>query len=425
MSNRDPFIEQEAEYVGPKTTTAEGNDSLFDGAYDLDDDSSEFEFDSDQPADWEPPVTPNPTNQRTFAGHRDAPQAPKRAAKRNEATTTVSVSSTALSGTSVPIVQAEHTPNTTSTPEPRHTAPARRKSPETSELETAPKKGVRGFLRSLFGGKEDINDQELRAIQRSLSGTVNVAVINRKGGVGKTLTTALTGMTLATHRGDRVIAVDASPEGGELCDRVEREQAGSVRSLLSQIDAVSRYSHVRTHTSQDVSGLEILGSDPEAVGEPPLTGDEYRRLMKTLRSYYSLIVTDCAQGLTNPIMEAVLDEADVLMLVSEGADGMRSATWVASQLADEDGQFGGRYAHLVDDMIVVITQRSPKTNVDVGKVEDFFNTFARKVVRLPYDQALEGGRAFTLDEVSPQTREAGMSIAAGIARSIGFQEGGR
>ena len=47
-----------------------------------------------------------------------------------------------------------------------------------------------------------------------------VAVLSLKGGVGKTTVTVGLGATLASLRGDRVIAVDANPDRGTLSDKV-------------------------------------------------------------------------------------------------------------------------------------------------------------------------------------------------------------
>ncbi len=425
MTNRDPFAEEEVEFSGPKKAT---ESEPFEDAYTFDENDSgpDYTFASDdEPDDWAPPVAPAASATRQYAGG-DTPTRPTRPAHAK--TTAPSAVITLPDKTFIP-QEAETTQNTpeasvdveedTTQPSPR-----RRPAPDMTQ---ATNKSLKDRLLALFRGRPaDPDDDEMRAITRKLHGTVNIAFINRKGGVGKTLTTTLTGQTLATHRrGDRVIAIDASPEGGELCDRVEREQFGSMRSLHTQLDTVSRYSHIRSHTSLDPSGLEVLGSDPDAVGEPPLTGDEYRSIVNTLRDHYSVILTDCAQGLSNSVMEAVLEETDILVVVSEGADGMRSATWVASQLADPEGLFQGRFAHLVDDMIVVVTQRSARTNVDTDKVAEHFETFARRVIQLPYDQTLEGGRPFSLDEVESSTRQAGLDIAAAITTSSGFLDGGR
>lgn len=423
MTNRDPFAEEEVEFAGPKKTD---DAEPFDDAYtfDEDDDGPDFAFgNDDDPDDWAPPVTPAASATRQFTGGK-APSQPTRPARTKTAAATGVI--TLPDETFVPQTSAPVKKTPAETPE-EHTTPSSPRRRPAPDMPQTTNRSLKDRLLALFRGRPaDPGDEEMRAITRKLTGTVNVAFVNRKGGVGKTLTTTLTGQTLATHRrGDRVIAIDASPEGGELCDRVEREQFGSMRSLHNQLDTVSRYSHIRSHTSLDPSGLEVLGSDPDAVGEPPLTGDEHRAIVGTLRDHYSVILTDCAQGLSSSVMEAVLEETDILVVVSEGADGMRSATWVASQLADPQGLFKGRFSHLVDDMIVVVTQRSARTNVDTDKVAEHFETFARRVIQLPYDQTLEGGRPFSLDEVESTTRQAGLDIAAAITTSAGFVDGGR
>ena len=411
----DPFAEGEVEYTGPEKAGDTADDDVFNVAYNLDENSDDdpFAFDDDpadnDPEQWMPPVTPSGDAQRDYSGaDSGAGMEPRPAAHRP--------------------TQPTPTPRQVTIPTREDPTGARHSDRNAPGLPTRTRRSLLDRVKALFvGNRSGQSDEDMAVLRQPSKGTVNIVFVNRKGGVGKTVTTTLAGMVLAQARNDRVIAIDASPEGGELGDRVHREQDGSVRSLLAriQVGEGKRYSHVRTHTSQDQTGLEILGSDPNAIGEPDLTGDEYRQLMGVLRNNYSVILTDCAQGLGGSLMEAVLDEADVLVLVSEGADGMRSATWVASQLDADEGRFGGKYAHLVDDMIVVVTQRSPKTNVNMDAVVEFFQTMARSVVVLPYDQALEGGRTFTLEELSADTRDAGMNIAMGIVTSRGFQNGGR
>ena len=355
---KDPWAEEEINYVGSNKDTL-GSSKRPVGPYNLDDDTdTDFDFD-DEPDDWAPPVTPEASANRRSSATAYDEIIPDRPAKLTGGTYTLDLSAITTPSPQPAPVQKPHVQKPVAQPQRR----------EFPTIEDKPNRSLKDrLLRFLRGNQQTQADEDMRSLQRSLNGTINVVFVNRKGGVGKTLTTTLAGMTLADSRRDRVIAIDASPEGGELCDRVEREQGGSVRSLLEQLDTVSRYSHIRTHTSQDVTSLEVLGSDPNAVGEPDLTADEYRAMMQVLRSYYPIILTDCAQGLNTPVMEAVLDEADVLILVSEGADGMRSATWVASQLADSNGLYEGKYAELVDDMIVVVTQRSARSNIDMHKV---------------------------------------------------------
>src|SRR5262249_33079725 len=61
-----------------------------------------------------------------------------------------------------------------------------------------------------------------------------VAVMSLKGGVGKTTAAVGLGSTLASMRGDRVIAVDGNPDRGTLSDKVRLETPATIRDLLNE-----------------------------------------------------------------------------------------------------------------------------------------------------------------------------------------------
>src|SRR6202008_2633169 len=104
-------------------------------------------------------------------------------------------------------------------------------------------------------------DLVLRARTPVAAGHHRVAVMSLKGGVGKTTTAVGLGSTLASLRGDRVIAMDANPDRGTLSDKVRLETSATVRDLLNERAQVIRYADVRAFTSQASSRLEILASD--------------------------------------------------------------------------------------------------------------------------------------------------------------------
>lgn len=66
------------------------------------------------------------------------------------------------------------------------------------------------------------------------SGHHRIAVMSLKGGVGKTTTTVALGNTLASLRGDRVIAIDANPDRGTLGIKVKSETAATIRTMLAE-----------------------------------------------------------------------------------------------------------------------------------------------------------------------------------------------
>src|ERR1700738_1683072 len=69
-------------------------------------------------------------------------------------------------------------------------------------------------------------------INRPLRDCYRIAVLSLKGGVGKTTIAATLGSTLASIRGDRVIAVDANPDRGTLSQKIPLQTASTVGQLL-------------------------------------------------------------------------------------------------------------------------------------------------------------------------------------------------
>ena len=146
-----------------------------------------------------------------------------------------------------------------------------------------PSGGWRRVVFSLSGGRvamgpspEELRRRELVArVKTPIAGCRKVAFISRKGGVGKTSTCLLVGHTFATHRGDRVIALDGNPDAGTLGHRVRRETTANLTSLLA--DAAQDRA-VRGHPR-----LHLAGAEPargRRVGRRPAdhAGDRRERV---------------------------------------------------------------------------------------------------------------------------------------------------
>ena len=69
-------------------------------------------------------------------------------------------------------------------------------------------------------------------LRTPIDGSRRVVVMSRKGGVGKTTITLALGSTFALLRGDRVIAVDANPDAGNLAHRVAPPHDRTVTDVL-------------------------------------------------------------------------------------------------------------------------------------------------------------------------------------------------
>lgn len=250
-----------------------------------------------------------------------------------------------------------------------------------------------------------------RARTPVLGGHHRAAVMSLKGGVGKTTTTVGLGSTLASLRGDRVVAVDANPDRGTLSDKVRLETAATVRDLLGERAQVQRYADVRAFTSQTLSRLEVLASDRDPAASEAFSDEEYRAVATVLEHYYSICLTDCGTGLLHSAMSGVLGLANQIILVSSpSVDGARSASATLDWLAAHE------YGDLVRGAVVVLSTVRPKSKstVDIDRLEQHFANRCRAVVRVPYDPHLEEGAEVDLERLRPETRDAYLTLAATV-----------
>ena len=244
-----------------------------------------------------------------------------------------------------------------------------------------------------------------------------VAVLSLKGGVGKTTTAVGLGATLATLRGDRVIAVDANPDRGTLSDKVRLETAATVRDLLNERDQIRRYADVRAFTSQASSRLEVLASDRDPGVSVAFGAEDYCDATRVLESFYSICITDCGTGLLHSAMAGVLQLADQIVLVSSpSVDGARSAS------ATLDWLEAHGCGDLVRNGVVVLSAIRPKSKsmVDLDRLEHHFASRCRAVARIPYDPHLEEGAEVELELLHGSTADAYLSLAAIVGDGLAW-----
>ncbi|MGW6657558.1 AAA family ATPase [Rhodococcus sp. NPDC055024] len=268
---------------------------------------------------------------------------------------------------------------------------------------------------NLGNGAKDQHVVELtRQINQPLQGCYKVAVLSLKGGVGKTTTTATLGSMFASIRGDRVVAVDANPDRGTLSQKIPLETPATVRNLLRDENSIEKYSDVRGYTSQNQHRLEVLASDSDPAVSEAFSGVDYTRTVDMLEKFYSIVLTDCGTGLMHSAMQAILEGADSLIVVSSGSvDGARSASATLDWL-DAHG-----YSRLVTTSVAVINAVRPRSGkVDLPRVVEHFEQRCRAVRLIPFDPHLEEGAEIDLDRLRPNTREAVLELAAVVAQDF-------
>jgi MinD-like ATPase involved in chromosome partitioning or flagellar assembly len=303
-------------------------------------------------------------------------------------------------------------------PPPRETAESLTTDSLLHGKRPSPSTGWRRTLYRASGGIIRVGESAANLRRRDLINRVRtpvagghhrVAVMSLKGGVGKTTTAVGLGSTLASLRGDRVIAMDANPDRGTLSDKVRLETSATVRDLLNERAQVTRYADVRAFTSQAPSRLEILASDRDPGVSVAFSADDYRAVSRVLEHYYSISITDCGTGLLHSAMAGILELADHIVLVSSpSVDGARSAS------ATLDWLEAHGYEDLVRNGVVVLSTIRPrsKSTVDLDRLEQHFAARCRAVVRIPYDPHLEEGAEVELDMLGSETADAYLQLAA-------------
>ncbi|QCQ15745.1 MinD/ParA family ATP-binding protein [Microbacterium sp. RG1] len=255
--------------------------------------------------------------------------------------------------------------------------------------------------------------RERRALDERIAAPLDggarfVAVLSRKGGVGKTTVTALLGMALADARDDRVIALDANPDRGTLAERVGRPSGKTVRDLATHAAPIHGFNEISAIVARDDTRLDVLASDTDPHVSEAFDDADYREVAALAAHYYSIVLTDTGTGIVHSVMDATLEAADSLVIVSglsvdEARLASETLTWLETN----------GYTALARSAVVVLNASRPGAPlVRLDELEEHFRSRVRQVVRVPYDARIATGSAISFRDLQPATRAAARQLAA-------------
>ena len=249
-----------------------------------------------------------------------------------------------------------------------------------------------------------------RRLRTPIRGSRRVVVLSRKGGVGKTTITLALGSTFAMLRGDRVVAVDANPDAGNLAHRVAPPHDRTITDVLRDLDDITSYAALRGYTSQALeSRLEVLASDDDPRIGMALVRDDYHRLVDLLDHFYNLILLDTGTGILDSANQGLLTEADqVVLVVRAGLDGGRAGALTLDWM-DQHG-----FEDLVARTVVVVNAER-RGSEPPELMRRHFEKRCARVVTVPWDDALEPGALTDMSSLHRRTRDALVDIAAAVA----------
>jgi putative peptide zinc metalloprotease protein len=141
--------------------------------------------------------------------------------------------------------------------------------------------------------------------------------------------------------------------------------------------------------------------------------------------HYNLTCMDTGTGILESATRGILELADQVVLVM--APSLDSARTAASTLdwLEQNG-----HSDLVGESVAVINALGRESSegglleegflnrnglVEIDRIEQHFRKRCRAVLRVPWDEQLDAGAETALSDLSPQTRDAYLEVAAVVA----------
>ena len=164
-----------------------------------------------------------------------------------------------------------------------------------------------------------------------------IAIVNLKGGVGKTVTAVNVAAILATEYGQRVLLIDADPQANATQSLLPPGEYDTLARLLAMPDAY--YGALLYHSS--IRGLDVLPADDELrnLDVDLLQGERPNlRAIRDLRDAmeegdaYDCIVIDCPPALSPACAAAIAASTDVVILIKVDAYSVRGMNELTAQI---------------------------------------------------------------------------------------------
>lgn len=285
--------------------------------------------------------------------------------------------------------------------------------------------GWRGLARS-FGIVVKPSAAERRraawtaVVSRQWAGCRTIAIANGKGGVGKTMTTAMLSAVYAREGGGNVLAWDNNDTRGTLGWRTEQgmydttlrdllPEASRLVELGAGVSDITRFVH---HQATD--RYDVLRSNPELLAtDQRIASAEFDLLMQVVARFYRLVVFDSGNDESAERWLRMVDNSYQLVIPTLATpESAESAALLLDALRRRDD----RSSILAARAVVIVTQSEPAPAV-ARQIADGFRDHVRAVHIIPFDPALKAG-PLRFDELRPRTRDAWFAAAAATAEGL-------
>jgi MinD-like ATPase involved in chromosome partitioning or flagellar assembly len=264
--------------------------------------------------------------------------------------------------------------------------------------------------------------RDVQAVSQHWPGPRTIAIVNGKGGANKTPTTALLSAVFARYGGSGVLAWDNNETRGTLGWRTEQgPHEATVHNLLPETERLlspaaqsSDLAHFVHHQTGDK--YDVLRSNPQALSaDQRISRVEFDALHQVASKYFRLIFIDSGNDESAERWQQMIDRSDQLVIATTALGEHAEA---GALLLDGLAQRDERSAALADNAVVIVSQSEKSADKgDAQQIANGFASIARRVVTIPFDEALHSGK-IRYDALNPVTQHAWLAAAAAVADGL-------
>ena len=262
--------------------------------------------------------------------------------------------------------------------------------------------------------------EDERTVSQHWPGPRTIAVLNGKGGAGKTPTSILLASNFARLGSGSVVAADGNVTRGTLGWRTEQgPHNATILDMVPQTEALmdpsARNGDVAAYTHhQTIDQFDVLRSNPLLLStEQKLSPKELDGIQQVLTRYYRMIIWDTGNDEGDSLWLRIVSHADqIVVATTTRTDHAEAGRLLLQGLSGRDE----RSAALAANAVVVISQ-ADREEPPATSLVDGFAGIAREVVTIPYDRAMRE-QWLRSDKLAPATRAAWLHAAAAVARGL-------
>ncbi|MGP9586184.1 AAA family ATPase [Micrococcaceae sp. AOP34-BR2-30] len=287
--------------------------------------------------------------------------------------------------------------------------------------------GFRGLLTRLGvrvspSASERAERADELAVSQHWPGPRTIAVVNGKGGAGKTPTTICLSSVFARFGGGGVLAWDNNQTRGTLGWRTEQgPHESTLLELLPETDRLlatgaqsADLAHFVHHQTAD--RFDVLRSKPSKLADQQrFDASDVERIHQVASKFYRLIIIDSGNDESDPLWRAMIEHTDQLVVATTTSDEKAEA---GALLLEDLAESSPRGRYLADNAVVVVSQAEQNAKPhDLQQIASGFAPLARDVATIPHDPAMVDGH-LSYQALRPATQRAWLAAGAAVARGL-------